>query len=103
MDTQAQEAGLRAESQQLLSEQQKSNEILKKIQSEHQRENEQGKMQIEDLEQQVADLSANLRMRQQFSQSDELNQAQIFGTTSTPDTKPTGNRKGKKKGRLFRK
>jgi hypothetical protein len=103
LEVQAQEAVLRAESQELLSQQQKSNEILKKIQTEHQRENEQGKLQIEDLEQQVADLSANLRMRQQFSQSEELNQAQIFGTMSSPDSKPLGNKRGKKKGRLFRK
>jgi hypothetical protein len=104
LEAQAQEAGLRAASQMLLSKQQKSNDILKQIQEEHRRENEQGKMQVEDLEQQIADLTANLRMRQQFFQSDELNNAHIFGTaTSSSDTKPSGGKRGKKKGRLFRK
>merc|ERR1712048_266742 len=91
LDAQAQEAGLRAASQELLSEQQQSNELLKKIQEEHRRENEEGKIQIEELEQQIADLSANLRMRQQFSQSNDLSNAQIFGTTCAPEKKqPSG-------------
>jgi hypothetical protein len=103
LDAQAQEVGLRAASQKLLTEQQEANELLKKIQEEHRREMEQGKMQVEELEQQVADLSANLRMRQQFSQSDELTNAQIFGTTSTPEPKLGGRRGKKKGGRFFRK
>ena len=103
LEAQAQEAELRAASQRLLSEQQESNELLKKIQEEHRRENEEGQLQIEDLEQQIADLSANLRMRKQFSQSDELSNAQIFGTTSAPETKQSSGRRGKKKGRYFRK
>jgi BRCA1-associated protein len=102
---QGQEAGLRATSQRLLSEQQKSNELVVEIQEEHRRETEQGRMQVEDLEQQIADLSANLRMRQQFSQSHELNNAQIFGTASSAaETKSSGGKRGgKKKGRFFRK
>lgn len=103
LEAQALEAGLRAASQRLFSEQKASNELLKKIQEEHKRENEQGTVQIEDLEQQIADLSANLRMRHQFSQNDELNNAQIFGTTTSPDTKQSSGRRGKKKGRMFRK
>lgn len=104
LEAQAQEAGLRAASQMLLMEQQKSNDLLKQIQEEHRRETEEGKMQVEDLEQQIADLSANLRMRQQFSQSHELNNAQIFGTTTSPaEQKPSGGKWGKKKGRFFRK
>jgi chromosome segregation ATPase len=103
IDAQGQEAHLRAASQKLLTEQQESNELLKKIQEEHRKENEQGKFQVEDLEQQIADLSANLRMRQQFSENNELNNAQIFGTSSTPETKSSRDRRGKKKGRFFRK
>lgn len=103
LEAQALEASLRATSQRLLTEQQQSDELLKKIQEEHQRENEQGRLQVEDLEQQISDLSANLRMRQRFCQNDELSNAQIFGTTtSSPDTKSAVNRRGKKKGRLFR-
>ena len=94
---QAHEANCRATSRKLLSEQQVSNELLKKIQDEHRKENMVGKQQIEDLEQQIADLTANLKMRQQFSSNEELNNAQIFGTSRT-DSKKQGNR-GKKKGR----
>jgi hypothetical protein len=74
--------------------------VLKEIEKEAQRENERGKCQVEDLELQVRDLTANLRMRQQFSQSEELNEAQIFGTTST---EKAAHKRGKKKGRFFRK
>jgi hypothetical protein len=100
LDVQAQEAGHRATSQRLLAEQQATNDQLKKLQEEANRESDRGKMQVEDLELQVADLTANLRMRQQFSQSEELNQAQIFGTTAA---EPKSAKRGKKKGRLFRK
>ena len=100
LDAQAQEAGHRATSQRLLAEQQATNELLKKLQEEANRESDRGKMKVEDLELQVADLTANLRMRQQFSQNEELNQAQIFGTTSS---EPKSIKRGKKKGRYFRK
>jgi hypothetical protein len=103
IEAQAQEVALRASSGRLLSEQKEANELLEKIEEEHRRENEEGKLQIEDLEQQIADLKANLRMRQQFSQNNELANAQIFGTTAAPDTRNSGGRRGKKKGRFFRK
>jgi len=103
IEAQAQEVELRAASGRLLSEQQESNELLKKIQGEHRRENVEGKLQVEDLEQQIADLSANLRMRQQFSRNNELANAQIFGTASAPNSRNSGGRKGKKKGKYFRK
>jgi BRCA1-associated protein len=100
LDAQAQEAGHRATSQRLLGEQQVANDLLVKVQDEAKREQEGGKMQVEDLEQQVSDLTANLKMRQQFSESEELSQAQIFGTKSS-ESKTA--KKGKKKGRFFRK
>ena len=103
LDTQAQEAGHRATSQRLLSEQQEANEVLKTIQEEARRENERGKSQVEDLEQQVRDLTTNLRMRQQFSQSEELSEAQIFGTTTSTGENTKQGKRGKKKGRYFRK
>jgi BRCA1-associated protein len=103
IEAQAQEVELRAVSGRLLSEQKESNELLKTIQEEHRRENEEGKLQIEDLELQISDLKTNLMMRQQISQNNELANAQIFGTTSAPDSRNSGGRKGKKKGRFFRK
>mmetsp|Transcript_19867 Transcript_19867/g.36104 ORF Transcript_19867/g.36104 Transcript_19867/m.36104 type:complete len:577 (+) Transcript_19867:89-1819(+) len=101
LDAQAQEAEYRADSQRLLREQQVSTDLLDKIREETRRENMEGRIQVDDLEQQVADLAANLKMRKQFSQSNELSNAQIFGTTSTPN--PKADRKGKKTRRLFRK
>eukprot|EP00980_Cylindrotheca_fusiformis_P031320 scaffold26170_cov132-Cylindrotheca_fusiformis.AAC.2 len=100
LDTQAQEAAHRSTSQRLLREQQEAKELLKEIEKEASLEAQRGKMQVEDLEQQVGDLTANLRIRRQFSQNEELQRAQIFGTTSSnSDSK----KKGKKKGRSNRK
>jgi len=99
IEAQAQEVKLRAVSTQLLSEQQESNELLKKIKDEHRRENREGSLQIEELEQHIADLKANLRMKQEFARNNELSNAQIL-CTNTP-TVP-GGRKGKKKGRFSR-
>jgi hypothetical protein len=101
LDTQAQEAGHRATSQRLLQEQQHVNTVLQEIQQGARQEAERGKLLVEDLEQQVRDLTANLSMRQQFSQSEELNEAQIFGTSSEAKSSPP--KRGKKKGRFFRK
>jgi BRCA1-associated protein len=100
LDTQAQDAGHRATSQRLLREQQEAKELLGEIEKEAKQEAERSKLQVEDLEQQVGDVTANLRIRQQFSQNEELQEAQIFGTTSSSnaDTK----KKGKKKGRFNR-
>ena len=104
LDVQAQEAGNRATSQRLLHEQQEANALIQKIELEARQEAQQGKLQVEDLEQQVRDLTANLRMRQQFSQSEELNEAQIFGTNESSNSNRSASAKrGKKKGRFFRK
>jgi len=63
LDMQAQEAGHRAASQRLLREQGIAKDLLDKIREEAEKEHENGKLKVEDLEQQVADLTANLRMR----------------------------------------
>jgi hypothetical protein len=100
LDTQAQEAGHRATSQRLLREQQEAKELLGEIEKEAKQEAERSKLQVEDLEQQVGDLTGNLRIRQQFSQNEELQEAQIFGTTSSSNS--DSRKKGKKKGRFSR-
>jgi chromosome segregation ATPase len=100
LDAQAQEAGYRADSQRLLREQSVAKDLLDKIKEEAARENMEGQMQVDDLEQQVADLTANLRMRHKFTRDKELSNAQIFGTTSST-SKST--KRGKKIKRLFRK
>lgn len=105
LETQAVEAQHRATSQRLLREQQEANTLIQKMEQEARQEAQQGKLQVEDLEQQVHDLTANLKMRQQFCQSEELSQAQIFGTTEVPsnNNSATRGKRGKKKGRFFRK
>jgi predicted nuclease with TOPRIM domain len=105
LEAQGNESRLRAASQRLFSEQQESNELMKKIQKEHRKENERGKKVVEDLENQISDLNANLSMRQQFSQSNEFSNAQIIGAVAAPDSnKSSGStRRGKKKGRFSRK
>jgi hypothetical protein len=101
LDAQAQEAGHRAMSQRLLREQQVSQGLLDRIHQEAEREHASGKRQVDELEQQIADLTANLQMRDRFSQNQELSNAQIMGATTTAQAK---SKKGKTKlRRLFRK
>jgi Zn-finger in ubiquitin-hydrolases and other protein len=83
LDAQAQEAGYRATSSRLLREQQVAEDLLKKVHEETFREQQDGRRQMEELELQVADLTANQRMRDQFSQDEELSNAQIFGTSGS--------------------
>jgi len=101
LDMQAQEAGHRAASQRLLREQNIAKDLLDKIREEAEKEHEQGGIQLEELEHQVADLTANLRMRQQIAQDEELNNAQIYGTmtTSKQSSSRRGNRKSRRNGR----
>ena len=101
LDFQSQEAGYRATSQRLLREQQVAQEKLKKIRRSAAEERDEGRQKIEELEQQIADLTANQRMRDQFSQDQELYNAQIFGTQQQTEKK--SHKKGRKGRRLFRK
>ena len=63
-----------------------------------------GKMRTEDLEMQITDLTANIRMMQEFAENEELSQAQIVGTIGGEkegnNKKQRGkkNRRGKKRG-----
>lgn len=102
LDVQAQEAGHRAASQRLLREQAVAKDLLTKIREEAAKEHHEGKMNVDELEQQVADLTANLRMRHQISQDEELSQAHIYGTVST-NSSSTKKRGGKKSRRGNRK
>eukprot|EP00978_Attheya_sp_CCMP212_P047058 scaffold421207_cov56-Attheya_sp.AAC.1 len=89
------EAGYRSTYQHLLREQAVAKGLLEKIQTEAAGEHERGTSQVEELEQQISDLTANLRMRQQIAQDNELNNAQIFGTAEA-STKSSSKRGGKK-------
>jgi hypothetical protein len=106
LDAQALEAGYRATSQRLLREQAMTQEMLKRTREESRLERVGGEIQIKDLELQIADLKANQRMMEQFSQNEDLKNSQILGaeqqvSQSSKQTKK--NRKGKKITKLFRK
>lgn len=111
LDAQAQEAKQRAKSHRLLKEQQEAHEVIQKIESESKQEAYQGRMQMEELEQQVKDLTANLKMRQRFSKHEEWNQADIvFGADTNNNHNHnnnaggrSGGKRGKKKSRNYRK
>jgi BRCA1-associated protein len=91
------EAGHRAKANTLLREQGVMKKLFEKVCHETQSEQNVGKERIEELEQQVSDLTSNLRMRQQFAANQELNEAQIYGTAELQkDERP---RKGFRKSR----
>ena len=96
LDAQSEEAGLRATSQKLLREQAVSKKLLEKIKEEGKAEQDEAQAQVEELEQQEADLTANIRMRDQIKADGELSEAQIFGTTSVPTKNGRSGKKGKK-------
>lgn len=81
LDKQAQEAGDRATYQRLLREQAIAKELLEKISEESEREKAEGDTKVAELEQQVMDLTANLRMREQIALDEDIFGAQIFGTS----------------------
>ena len=99
LDWQGKEAGSRAQSQSLLGEQKIVQDLLSTIKEETAKEHAEGNVQVEELEQQIADLTANQNMRRQFSQDEELQQAQIWGMSSDG----ARGKKGKKARRMFRK
>jgi len=103
LDVQAQEAGFRANSTRLLREQQVAQDLLKKIHDESKGEQDEYRRQVDELEQQIADLTGNLRMKQQFSQNQELSNATVFGTTTSPDAPRDNSKKAKLRRFLGRK
>ena len=94
LDMQAQEASHRATPQSLLREQQAAQDLPKSMQEECSKERAQNQTQVEELEQQIADLTANQRMMEQFSQNGELANAQIWGTGEASPSK--NGKRGKK-------
>jgi len=104
LSAQTSEVKNRSMSQRLLREQSISKELLDKIRTEAIKEHETGKQRVDDLEMQIADLTANLRMMSEFANNEELSQAQIVGTIGGEKEgngkKQRGkkNRRGKKKG-----
>lgn len=103
LETQYKESKNRALSQKLLREQQISKELLDKLRRDTRYEHDSCKQRMDDLELQIDDLTANLRMRTQIAQSEELSQAQIVGTLGGNKVSINNKRKGKKSLRFGRK
>jgi hypothetical protein len=94
LEAQTNELKLKSISQRLLREQSVSKALLEKIHQETMKEHESGKMRLEDLEMQVADLTANLRMMAQ------LKEEEIGGTIcGTVGGETGGKKRDKKKGK----
>ncbi|KAL3811909.1 hypothetical protein ACHAXA_001434 [Cyclostephanos tholiformis] len=94
LGAQTKEAELRSTSQRLLREQSISKDLLERIRKETLTEHESGRRRLEDLEMQVADLTANLRMMSQLGE--EERGGTICGTIG-------GENEGKLRGRKSRK
>ena len=103
LEIQSEENKDRLLSQKLLREQQVSKELLEKIQHNIRSERDLCRQQMDDLELQIEDLTANLRMRTQIAQNEDLMEAQIFGTIGGSKESDNGKRKGKKSLRFGRK
>ena len=97
LEAQTMESKHRSMSQRLLREQSIAKELLDKIRRETIAEHESGKQRMEDLEMQISDLTANMRMMSEFANNEELSQAQIFGTIGG-EKKPRG-KKSRRGGR----
>ena len=99
LEWQARESRSQRRSKSLLGEQKVAQDLLTTIKEEAAKEHIEGSVQVEELEQQIADLTANQNMRRQFSQDEELQQAQIWGMSSEAGRA----KRGKKAKRGYRK
>lgn len=82
IDAQAEENDHRMIANSLLREQAANKTLLDQMKSDIRQEVMLYHAQVEDLQLQISDLEANLSMRQQIAQSQDLSQAQIIGTSS---------------------
>jgi hypothetical protein len=104
LEIQSEESKSRALSHKLLREQSISKELLEKMRHDIKYEHDSCRQRMDDLELQIEDLTANLRIRTEISQSEELNEAQIFGTMGgSKESSSSGKKKGKKSLRFGRK
>ena len=96
---QAEEAGHRAKANSLLREQAAIQKISEDTRNDLRQEEKAGYNQIEELEQQISDITSNIRMREQISKNNDLNQAQIYGTSGEPKQQRSSKKKGSRRGR----
>ncbi|KAL7449431.1 hypothetical protein ACHAWC_001493 [Mediolabrus comicus] len=96
LELQTEEAKHRATSQKLLREQTVSKDLLEKIRIDTTKLIESSDEMYEDLQLQISDLTANIRMMQQIAVDEELSQAQIFGTTGGVKESKTRGKKSRR-------
>jgi hypothetical protein len=96
LELQTEEAKHRATSQKLLREQTVSKDLLEKIRVDTTKLIESSDEMYEDLQLQISDLTANIRMMQQIAVDEELSQAQIFGTTGGVKESKTRGKKSRR-------
>lgn len=95
VEAQAEEAEHRTKANTLLKEQALSKQILDKLREDFEQEKEAGSQLLEDMEQQISDICANIRIRNQIANDKDLREADIFGTSSA--SKPKQSSKSRKK------
>eukprot|EP00557_Chaetoceros_sp_GSL56_P004798 CAMPEP_0176491144 /NCGR_PEP_ID=MMETSP0200_2-20121128/8270_1 /TAXON_ID=947934 /ORGANISM="Chaetoceros sp., Strain GSL56" /LENGTH=718 /DNA_ID=CAMNT_0017888543 /DNA_START=80 /DNA_END=2236 /DNA_ORIENTATION=- len=99
VDAQTEEASHRTKANVLLREQSVVTKLLEKLQHDFELEQKQGEQQIEELKQQISDISANIQLQEQIAKNGNLKEAHILGTTNVSST---NKEKGGKR-RSFRK
>lgn len=103
LDIVGQEAGYRASYERQLREQQVQKQLYERIKLETARERAEGELQIEELEQQLRDLNAYLKIQQEVSQNQEVRNSRIlFGTSTNNQKSSKPGISGKKTRRIFR-
>ena len=96
LDAQSEQAAHKNRAQVLLRQQQVAQDLVQQLEQETAHEQAVGRQQVEELEQQIADLTANQRMRNQFTANEELQQAQIWGMTTNDNNNANSKARGKK-------
>ena len=96
--TQRQQASYQTRAKKLIKEQDEMKSRLINLKEEAIREQREGELKIEELEQQISDLTAFASMRQQITNDSELREAQIVSTVMSP-TKQRQKLSSKRKGR----
>jgi hypothetical protein len=96
IDAQAEEASHRAKANILLREQSIASKLLDKIRQDFELEQKRGEQQIEELKQQISDISANIRLQERIAKNGNLKEAHIFGTSDVPVKEKSKKRSSRK-------
>jgi translation initiation factor 2B subunit (eIF-2B alpha/beta/delta family) len=99
VEAQAEEASHRTKANVLLREQSVASKLLEKLRQEFELEQEQGEQQMEELKQQISDISANIRLQERIAKNGNLKEAHILGTSDVlvrEQSKKRSSRKNKR-------